>query len=41
MRHYPTDEDDMKEVARLEAPTWMVEQLKLNPSYVHWGPHED
>jgi hypothetical protein len=41
MRHYPTDEDDMKDVARLEAPTWMVDQLRLNPSYVSWGPHED
>jgi hypothetical protein len=41
MRHYPDDDDDMKETARLEAPVWMLEQLKLNPSYVHWGPSED
>lgn len=41
MRHYPNCDDDMKEVARLEAPLWMVEQLKFNPEYVSWGPHED
>lgn len=41
MRSYPTDDDDRAEVARLEAPEWMVETLRLNPSYVHWGPHED
>jgi hypothetical protein len=28
MRQYPADEDDMQEMAMLEAPTWMVEQLK-------------
>ena len=36
MRHY-----DEKEAAKLEAAPWMVELLKRNPSYVHWGPHED
>src|ERR1700723_403258 len=41
MRHFPGDEDDMKEAARLEAPVWMLEQLKFNPSYVLWGPSED
>ena len=41
MRTYPEDESDQKELARLNAEPWMVEQLKLNPEYVHWGPHED
>lgn len=41
MRQFPNNEDDMKEAARLEAPVWMLQQLKLNPSYVYWGPHED
>jgi hypothetical protein len=36
MRHY--DED---EAARLNAETWMLDLLKLNPSYLGWGPHED
>jgi hypothetical protein len=41
MRTYPEDESDQKELARLNAEPWMVEQLKLNPEYVNWGPHED
>lgn len=41
MRTYPTDESDLKEAARLGAPTWMLDALKLNPSYPHWGNHED
>jgi len=32
---------DEKEAARLEAQPWMLDLLKRNPSYVHWGPHED
>lgn len=42
MRHFPTadkyDQDDLK---RLNAHQWMVDLLKLNPSYCSWGPHED
>jgi hypothetical protein len=41
MRNYPTDKYDLKELARLNAPQWTVDQLKLNPAYNCWGPHED
>lgn len=36
MRIY--DEDEVKE---LNAEQWQIDLLKLNPEYVHWGPHED
>jgi hypothetical protein len=36
MRQYGEDE-----AAKLEAQPWMVALLERNPSYVHWGPHED
>lgn len=41
MRTLPEDDDDQKELARLNVEPWMVEYLKLNPEYVHWGPGED
>lgn len=43
MRSYPdaNDEYDREELARLNAADWQVEQLRLNPEYVHWGPRED
>jgi hypothetical protein len=42
MRSYDeTDKYDQENVERLKAPAWMLAQLALNPSYVHWGPHED
>lgn len=41
MRHFPVEESDREELERLAPEPWMVEQLKLNPSYVSWGPHED
>lgn len=41
MRYYPTDECDQKEAHKLSAPNWMLEVLKVNPSYCSWGPHED
>jgi hypothetical protein len=41
MRTYPTDESDIKEAEKLNLEPWMLEQLKLNPEYVFWGPHED
>ena len=36
MRNY--DEEEVKE---LNAEQWQIDLLKLNPEYVHWGPHED
>jgi len=41
MKCYPRDKSDNKELARLNVEPWMLELLKLNPSYPHWGPHED
>lgn len=41
MRTAPEGKYDHEELARLNAEPWMVEQLALNPSYPHWGPHED
>lgn len=41
MRTAPTDADDLLRATRLGAEPWMLEALKLNPSYVHWGNHED
>lgn len=43
MRHYPDPNDkyDREELERMNAQPWQVEQLKLNPDYVSWGPHED
>lgn len=36
MRTYDADES-----VKLNAQQWQLDLLKLNPSYVHWGPHED
>ncbi len=42
MRSYPEDSEwDRKDLARLNALPWMIELLRLNPDYPHWGPHED
>lgn len=41
MRKYPEDKYDQEELARLNAESWQVELLKLNPTYPHWGPYED
>lgn len=42
MRSYdPTDKYDIEEAQRLGAKPWQLDLLKLNPSYVSWGPHED
>lgn len=42
MRQYDeNDDDDKNDAAELGAPQWMLDQLALNPIYVHWGPHED
>lgn len=32
---------DEEEAKRLNAEQWQLDLLKLNPSYPHWGPHED
>lgn len=32
---------DESEVEELNAEQWQLDLLKLNPEYVHWGPHED
>jgi hypothetical protein len=36
MRKY--DENTAK---KLNAEQWQLDLPKLNPDYVHWGPHED
>lgn len=41
MRQFPSSDDDRADLARLNAEPWMVECLRLNPKYTHWGPHED
>jgi hypothetical protein len=41
MRSYPSDESENEEAKELNAETWQLDLLKLNPSYVYWGPHED
>jgi hypothetical protein len=41
MRHAPKDDDDRKELAKLNAAPWQIGLLSLNPGYCHWGPHED
>lgn len=41
MRSFPKDADDKKELKKLNAEPWMVNLLKMNPSYVYWGPGED
>ncbi len=41
MRALPKNKSDHKELERLNVAPWMVEYLKLNPDYPHWGPGED
>jgi hypothetical protein len=42
MRQYPSNEkDDQQNLAMLNAETWQIELLKLNPSYLWWGCYED
>lgn len=41
MRRYPTDKYEHEEAKRLDPAPWMLAELKRNPSYVSWGPHED
>ena len=43
MRTVPdlNDKYDAADIEALKAEPWMLALLPLNPSYVHWGPHED
>lgn len=42
MRTYdPDSKYDQEEIERIKPEPWMLEQMKLNPEYVHWGPGED
>ena len=41
MRYYPEDESDKEDVEQLNAESWMIESLKMNPGYCSWGPYED
>jgi hypothetical protein len=43
MRTYPDlkDKYDVAELENIKAHPWQLEMLKMNPSYVHWGNHED
>lgn len=42
MRSYdPKDKYDQGEAKDLNAEPWMLKLLRMNPSYPHWGPHED
>lgn len=42
MRSYdPNDKYDVKALARLAPPEWMINQLALNPDYTCWGVGED
>lgn len=41
MRSLPEYDSDRADLARLNAAPWMVDALKMNPSYTYWGPHED
>ena len=37
----PNDTDDVKQAERYGAQPWMLAAMKVNPSYVFWGPGED
>jgi hypothetical protein len=42
MRNYPDNEDETREALdELACEQWMLDQLRRNPDYPHWGPHED
>lgn len=41
MRSFPTSNEDLKDLEKLNAEGWMVELLKKNPHYVYWGNRED
>lgn len=41
MRYYPESEYDLKDAKQMNVEPWQLDLLKLNPSYVSWGPGED
>ncbi len=41
MRSVPKDKFDLEEINSLNAESWMVDLLSLNPEYTSWGPQED
>jgi hypothetical protein len=41
MRQFPQYDSDWVYLRRVNAPDWMIQMLKCNPSYPHWGPRED
>jgi hypothetical protein len=43
MRHIPNmnDQDDVEELNKLNAESWQIDALRMNPDYTFWGPHED
>lgn len=43
MRHKPDmrSKDDRESIADLKPEPWMLDLLRMNPSYTHWGPGED
>ncbi len=41
MRQVPTEDWELKELAKLEAESWMVAQLACIPSYCSWSPGDD
>lgn len=41
MRCIPDDSFGWKSFIDEKIPLWMINLLRLNPGYPHWGPHED
>jgi len=41
MRTPPESEYDYKDLEKLNAEQWQIALLRMNPSYVFWGPYED
>lgn len=41
MRTPPEDDDDRERLSAMNAAEWQIALLDMNPSYPHWGPHED
>jgi hypothetical protein len=41
VRYFPTSKYDKKTASEILALPWMLNLLKLNPSYCSWGPGED
>ena len=41
IRYYPKEGYEKKKAKRYGAERWMLNKLKLNPSYLAWGVYED